>query len=75
MSDLNTLFYREEEVRRWKAESENANARLQIANIRKRMAFLLSQYEPIHSLNIDRETVRKIFNFIILGQEIKNEKN
>lgn len=71
MSDLDTLFFREEEVRRWKAESENASARLQIANIRKRMAFLISQYEPIDSLNIDREVLRNIFDFIILGQEIE----
>ena len=67
MSDLNTLFYREEEARRWHAESENASARLELAQIRKRMAFLISQHEPLHGLNLDREAVRKVFTFLERG--------
>jgi len=67
MSDLNTLFYREEETRRWRAESENASARLELAHMRERMAFLISQHEPLHGLNLDRETIRKVFTFIERG--------
>lgn len=67
MSDLSILFYREEEVRRWRAESENASARLELAQIRKRMAFFISQHEPLHGLNLDREAVRKVFTFIERG--------
>ena len=73
MNDLSVLFYREEEVRRWKAESENANARLEIAHMRERMAMLLSQHEPVNSLNIDREALRKIFGFVEFNRSIKEE--
>ena len=74
MSDLSTLFYREEEVRRWKAEAENAHARLEIAHMRERMAMLLSQHEPVNSLNIDREALRKIFGFVELNRPIEEER-
>lgn len=71
MSDLSILFYREEEVRRWKAENENTGARLQIANMRKRMAELISQYEPVNSLGVDREKLRKLFLFVDLNRNIE----
>lgn len=70
MNDLNTLFHREEVVARWRAERENASARLEIAEIKRRMSFLLSQHEPVHGLNIDREVLRKLFLFVETGRPI-----
>ena len=65
--DLQHLFYTEEEVRRWSAERENASARLQLAQMKKSMATLISQYEPVNSLNIDREKLRHILNYVQHG--------
>lgn len=67
MSDLSTLFYREEELRRWKTEMENASGRLVLARMRKNMAYLISQHEPAHTLDLDREALRKVMRFIETG--------
>lgn len=63
MNDLQNLFSAQEEVRRWRAECENASARLELAQNRESRAHLLSQYEPAHSLGIDREVLRILLNF------------
>jgi len=68
MSELNNLFYSKLEVERWNAERENASARLEIARIDRNMWFLLSQHEPVASLEIDRDLLKLIFAFIKNGQ-------
>lgn len=64
MSDLQELFMTQEQVARWKAERENASARLELAQARSCCAYLLSQHDPVHSLGIDREALRILLHFI-----------
>ncbi|WP_369913922.1 hypothetical protein AB8810_12910 [Xanthomonas sp. NCPPB 3005] len=61
--DLDSLFLADCEVRRWRAERENATARLELAQAKAARARLLSQYEPVNSLGIDRETLRALLAF------------
>lgn len=64
MSDLAQLFHRQEEVRRWNAECENAQARLQLAKDRAAAAELLSQHDPVHGLGVDREALRILLDYV-----------
>jgi len=61
--DLQRLFSAEGDVRRWRAESENAGARLQLARADEARAFLLSQHEPVASLAVDRCALRVLLSF------------
>lgn len=61
--DLGALFSAQGEVARWRAERENASARLELARAKESRAFLLSQHEPLASLGIDREVMRKLLSF------------
>lgn len=65
--DLQALFSAQEEVRRWRAESENASARLQLATAKEARATLLSQHEPVASLGMDREALRILLSFTVHG--------
>lgn len=67
MSDLQDLFHAQDDVKRWRAERENASARLQIASYGERVAYLLSQHDPIASLGLDREKLRIVFNYLEHG--------
>lgn len=65
--DLQALFYAQSETRRWRAESENAGARLQLARADEARAFLLSQHEPVASLGMDRKALRILLSFTVHG--------
>lgn len=65
--DLQALFSAQEEVRRWRAESENASARLQLATAKEARAALLSNHEPVASLGMDREALRILLSFTVHG--------
>ena len=67
MSDLTRLFDAQADVRRWSAERENADARLDIAQMRQRAAFLISQFEPVKSLGLDRARLRLVLGYIEHG--------
>lgn len=47
MSDLQTYFQRQEVTRRWRAEVENATARLELALVKERLAECHSQHQPV----------------------------
>lgn len=61
--DLGRMFSANEQVARWRAERENATARLELAQASEARAFLLSQYEPVNRLGIDREALRVLLAF------------
>lgn len=63
------LLNAQEEVRRWKAEQENASARLQLARAKESRAFLMSQAEPVNSLGIDRDVLG-----VLLAFTVRNDK-
>ena len=64
---LSDLFYARSEVARWRAEFENASARLELAEIAERKAYLLSQYEPLKSLGMDADRDKLALLFRYLG--------
>lgn len=68
--DLATMFKHQDEQRRWIAERENAAARLEMAQIKERLAEMLSQHEPVEGMRINREDLRKIIDYIRTGRKI-----
>ena len=66
-NDLAALFSRQDQVARWKAEVENATARLEIARMKERCAYLVSQHEPVASLGLDRARLRLVLAYIRHG--------
>ena len=52
-------------VRRWEAERENAGAQLQLALTRECCKLLVSQYDPVHSLGIDRAALKVLLDFVL----------
>lgn len=67
MSDLLDLFRAQEKSARWKAEMENATARLELAQIEERCTYLISQAEPVNSLRLERADLRLVFRYIQHG--------
>ena len=66
-NDLQRLFHDETHVQRWKAESENAGARLELARQQKNMNTLLSRHTPVSYCDIDRDQLRVLFKFVHHG--------
>lgn len=81
MSDLELLFKAEDKVTRWIAERNYASAQLDLATMRRNMRCLISQHEPLNSIDIDRDKLRIIFSYIEHGNatglvnEIRNLEN
>lgn len=49
---------------RWRAEGENAAARVQLCIVDESSALLLSQHEPVHSLGINRDQLRILLRYV-----------
>jgi hypothetical protein len=64
VADLSNFFHAQDETARWRAESERASARLDIARMKQSMALLISQFEPLESIGLDRDKLRVIFSYI-----------
>lgn len=52
------------EVKRWRAENENASARLELARMKEAIALLLAQHEPVASLGIRRDALRVLLDYV-----------
>ncbi len=65
---LANLFNAQDNVRLWRNAVESAQANLEIAMVKANCNLLLSQYEPVNKMNIDREKLKIIFSFIWHGQ-------
>jgi len=68
-NDLSTLFAQQAEKRRWSAERENASARYELACIRERLAEMLSQHLPVADLDINRDDLRKVIDYVRSGRK------
>lgn len=53
-----------DDVRRWKAEKENADARLELAITKHCIDLLISQYNPVEMLGIDRNKLNVLLSFL-----------
>lgn len=52
------------EARHWTAERENSTARLELAKTRECCRLLVSQYDPVFSLGIDRDRLKVLLDFV-----------
>ena len=75
MTDLERFFDEQGKMLRWRAERENATARLELAEIRARMAYLLSQHEPVASLGMGRERLRLALQYLLHGDLSRHERD
>lgn len=67
MSDLELLFKAEARVDRWRAEYNYASSQLDLSTTRRNMKHLISQYEPLNSIDIDRDKLRVVFSYVEHG--------
>ena len=51
-------------VKRWMAERENATARVDLEKTRECCRLLVSQYDPVFSLGIDRGALKVLLDFV-----------
>ena len=52
------------EVKRWRAERENASARLALAETRACARLLISQHDPVSALGINRDHLKVLLDFV-----------
>ena len=69
MSDFTRMQAHIEEQRRWRAECENAGARLELAQIKARLAEVLSQHQPVADLKLDRDDLRVVIDYVRTGRK------
>ena len=67
MSDLALLFKADEKVSRWTAERNYASAKLDVELMNRNMRYLISQYEPLCYIGVDRNKLRIIFSYVNHG--------
>ena len=65
MNEFGMYPHNTEEARRWGAERDNATARFHIAKTRECCKLLVSQYDPVHSLGIDRAKLKVLLDFVL----------
>lgn len=70
MSDFSEYQNAKEITRRYRAEREAADARLDKAMMQERMAELISQHEPVASMGIDRDKLREAILYIRTGRVV-----
>ena len=51
-----------------RSEYNRASINLELEKVRERCAELMSQAEPVVSLDIDREKVRQLLNYVLCGR-------
>lgn len=71
MSDFQRFLHAGTEVERRMAAYDAAAAHLEVAKIRRNIAHLLSQHQPVATLGVDREALRHALRFIEHGDEAR----
>ena len=66
-NDLGKLFHAQDVTARWRAEHENASARLELAQRNERAAFLLSQNDPVAKMGVERGRLRLLLDYLKHG--------
>lgn len=65
--DLQRVYLRTETVARYREAREAASAKLEVAQMELSMAHLLSRFNPLESLGIDRDAFRILISYIHHG--------
>lgn len=68
-NNLENLFRAEASIRRWTAERELASAKLELARQERARAYLISQYDPVEALGVDRRRLRVLLDFVAHGDD------
>ena len=80
-SDLQNLFQNDTEVKAARAEYNASSSNLELAKMRRNIAMLLSQHEPVNTLGVDREALRILLDYVKHGDynrlqlEVMGENN
>lgn len=64
MNDFGMYPNNTDTAKRWIAERANAEARLQLAKTQECCRLLVSQYDPVSSLGIDRKALKILLDFV-----------
>lgn len=67
MNDFGMYPTNTDTAKRWQAERENANARLELARMRECCRLLISQHDPVAALGLDRARLAVVLNFVQHG--------
>lgn len=67
-NDFSRYMNAKEITARHRAQRDAASAGLDLAIMRERCAEVLSQHEPINTLGLDRDAVRRLVFFIQCGR-------
>jgi hypothetical protein len=67
VTDVVRQMMARDDVARWRAESENASARLELAKHKQNISDLLAQHQPVDELGIDRDKLRLLLLFVLHG--------
>lgn len=51
-------------ARHWTAARDNASSQLELARVRECCRLLVSQYDPVASLGIDRDALKVLLSFV-----------
>lgn len=68
MSDFSAYMSRKDVTAKCRAERDSATARLELALMHERCAEVMSQHEPLNTLGLDREAVRRLLCFLNSGR-------
>ena len=64
MNEFGMYPHNNDAVRRWTAERDNADARMQLAAVRECCKLLVSQADPVQTLGIDRDALKVLLDFV-----------
>ena len=68
INDFGTYLHAQTKKRLAQANHESASLALELAILRERCAELMSQYEPLNALGVDREVVRQVLHYVQCGR-------
>ena len=68
VQDFSRYMSAKETTARYRAQREAASAGLDLAQMRERCAEVISQHEPLNTLGLNRDAVRRLVLFIQCGR-------
>jgi len=68
VNDFGNYLHRQTETKLARANADAASATVELRIMRERCAELMSQYEPLNGLGVDREVVRQVLHYVQCGR-------
>lgn len=67
-NDLPRAWQARERSVLWSAMMSTAEANRELARIEERLWLILAQHEPVNTLGLDREKLRTVLDYILIGR-------